>query len=72
MATFRTTEILYIFYRNCYISQGDPNSSFPYLIEDELVEVSEVDYDEVSEVREADEPLLIQMSWMRIVNSVKV
>ena len=30
-ATFRTTEILYIFRRNCYTSQGDPDSRFPYL-----------------------------------------
>ena len=30
-ATFRITEILYIFPRNCYSSQGDPDSSFPYL-----------------------------------------
>ena len=28
MATFRTLEILYIIYRNCYTSQGDPDSSF--------------------------------------------
>ena len=30
-ATFCTTEILYIFRRNCYTSQGGPDSSFPYL-----------------------------------------
>ena len=30
-ASFHTTEILYIFLRNCYTSQGDPDSSFPYL-----------------------------------------
>ena len=28
-ATFRTPEILYIIRRNCYTSQGDPDSSFP-------------------------------------------
>ena len=28
-ATFRTPEILYIIHRNCYTSQGDPDSSFP-------------------------------------------
>ena len=27
-ATFCTTEILYIFHRNCYTSQGDPDSVF--------------------------------------------
>ena len=31
MATFRTPKILYIIRRNCYTSQGDPDSSFPYL-----------------------------------------
>ena len=31
MATFRTPEILYIIRRNCYTTQGDPDSSFPYL-----------------------------------------
>ena len=30
-STFRTPEILYIIRRNCYTSQGDPDSSFPYL-----------------------------------------
>ena len=30
-ATFCTPEILYIICRNCYTSQGDPDSSFPYL-----------------------------------------
>ena len=29
--TTHTTEILYIICRNCYTSQGDPDSSFPYL-----------------------------------------
>ena len=29
-ANFRTHEILYIIHGNCYISQGDPDSSFPY------------------------------------------
>ena len=29
-ATIRTHEILYIICRNCYTSQGDPDSSFPY------------------------------------------
>ena len=28
MATIRTIEILYIIRRNCYTSQGDPDSSF--------------------------------------------
>ena len=31
MVTIRTAEILYIIRRNCYTSQGDPDSSFPYL-----------------------------------------
>ena len=31
MATFHTPEILYIICRNCYTSQGNPDSSFPYL-----------------------------------------
>ena len=31
-ATFRTPEILYIILRNYYTSQGDPDSSFPYLL----------------------------------------
>ena len=30
-ATIRTPEILYIICRNCYIPQGYPDSSFPYL-----------------------------------------
>ena len=30
-ATFRTPKILYIIRINCYTSQGDPDSSFPYL-----------------------------------------
>ena len=30
-ATLRTPEILYIISRNCYTSQGDPDSTFPYL-----------------------------------------
>ena len=30
-ATIRTPEIWYIISRNCYTSQGDPDSSFPYL-----------------------------------------
>ena len=30
-ATFHTPKILYIIRRNCYTSQGDPDSSFPYL-----------------------------------------
>ena len=29
-ASFRTPEILYIIGRNCYTSQGDPDSTFPY------------------------------------------
>ena len=29
MATFCSPEILYIICRNCYTSQGDPDSSFP-------------------------------------------
>ena len=32
MATFHTPEILYILRRNCCTSQGDPDSSFPYLV----------------------------------------
>ena len=35
-ATFRTPEILYIIRRNCYTSQGDPDSSFPYLVPDRI------------------------------------
>ena len=31
MAKIHTPEILYIICRNCYTSQGDPDSSFPYL-----------------------------------------
>ena len=31
-ATIRTPEILYVILRNCYTSQGDPDSSFPYLL----------------------------------------
>ena len=39
-------------------------------IDDELGEVSKVDYDEVSEGRWWDES--VTMSWMRIVKSIKL
>ena len=31
-ATFRTPEMSYTIHRNFYTSQGDPDSSFPYLL----------------------------------------
>ena len=31
-ATFRTPEISYIILRKCHTSQGDPHSTFPYLL----------------------------------------
>ena len=37
-ASIRTPKILDIIRRNCYTSQGDPDSIFPYLLEGQSLE----------------------------------
>ena len=44
MATFHTPEILYRIRRNCYTSQGDPDSSFPLWFLHSLLHVNCPDF----------------------------